>query len=64
MVILLWVAIAVVAANVLFGAFLLIRYRAEGIRAAEARHRRDETAHWTASSRVSPPGGSSHRHIA
>lgn len=39
MVILLWVAVVVVAANILLGAFMLIRFRAENPRRAEARHR-------------------------
>jgi hypothetical protein len=59
MVILLWVVVAIVVANALLGAFLLIRFRAEGRRAAGARHRRAETAHWVGSA-----GGSSHRHLA
>jgi hypothetical protein len=58
MTILLWIGFAVVVANAFFAAFLLIRFRAEENRAAEARHRREESAHWVES------GGSSRRHLA
>ena len=43
--ILLWVAVAVVGANVIFGAVLLVRFRTEG-RAVEARHRRIDSEPW------------------
>jgi uncharacterized membrane protein YsdA (DUF1294 family) len=59
MVILLWVAVAVVVANAIFGAFLVIRYRGERRRAAEARHRLPESARW----RTRSAGGSSHLHL-
>jgi hypothetical protein len=45
MVILLWVAFAVVVANAFFAAFLLFRFRAEQNRAAEAHHRLEESSH-------------------
>jgi hypothetical protein len=48
MVILMWIAVVIVAANVLFGAVLLVRYRAEAQRAAEARDRRQREPHWGA----------------
>ena len=59
MVIVLWVAVAVVVANAILGAFLLIRFRKEGKRAVAARHRREESAH-----RFGPLSGSPHRHLA
>jgi hypothetical protein len=59
MVVFVWVVVGVVVANALFAAFLLLRFRAEGKRAAEARHRREESAHWAGASR-----GESHRHLA
>lgn len=58
MVILLWVAFAVVVANAFFAAFLLIRFRAEENRAAAMRDGREESAHWDGS------GGSSRGHLA
>jgi hypothetical protein len=45
MYILLWVAVAIVVANVIFGAVLLVRFRAER-RGVEARHRRTDSEPW------------------
>ena len=59
MVIFLWIVAAVVAANALFAAFLILRFKGERKRAAEARHRSEESAHWVGITR-----GSSHRHLA
>lgn len=41
MVILLWVAAGIIAANIVFGVVLLARFRSEEQRAAEARRRRE-----------------------
>ncbi|KAA1395820.1 hypothetical protein [Aeromicrobium ginsengisoli] len=59
MVVLVWVIVGVVFVNAVFAVFLVLRFRAEGKRAADARHRREEAAHWVGTTR-----GSSHRHLA
>ena len=46
--ILLWVAVVIVAANILFGSLLLVRFRAEEQRTADARHRGHRVPHWRA----------------
>jgi len=58
-VIILWIVVAVVVANALFAAFLILRFRGERKRMAEARHRSEESGHSNAT-----PRGSSRRHLA